>query len=1055
MPPESFGPNDARESPFVGSGRRPTDEEMGRHQSTTDTVETCETSGSWVRQWLRPASRNRNSSSSSLGRRRSVLHMLRLPSNRFSTGWEGIETVTEFFSSRIDKMNAWADRSWIGRFFTFRDRQARLGKELHAGLISFLMIVYTLTVNPQIISTTGGTCDAESLCEPDLYTLFGKDCLYVSGRSEAVDCILNFRRSVTTATAVASLIASFMIGFFANLPMGLAPGIGINVYFAYQVVGQNVLTYEQALVAIFIEGWIFIVLSLTGVRGLIMKHMPTSIAFSGSVGMGLLLAYTGLRSLGVIAFDGTTLTTLGGCTRSDRRYVYTSNVSLANYFLGPEQPNVDDFESSTGLATFNVSGSVFEQSSAQVFACDGGEMRSPTMWLGIAGGILSSLLLVWRVKGALFWGVLFVTVIAWIPGHAASYLGAGSPIPGGALRLQNFEQVVAAPSLDASGLQWDWSAVSKGQFWFVLFTFLYIDILDCTGILLSMALLLDSQMEMDYYGVDDHDEIKEKKEAIKEANDGVEPNPYQQFVSHNKEFKGQQWAFLSDGVGIIVSSMVGISPVGVYLESAAGIEEGGRTGIVSLVVSFFFFVSLFFSPILSSIPGYATGSALILVGIMLMAHADHIPWDEPKDSIPAFLTIIVMPLTYSIAYGILAGLVMYMILRLPDWGVELFKRARYKIREYRGGGLVADDTASVASSKKSGKGRTTHRKVFGALSNRGSYDSLSNLGVGSESFQRERFVTSMTEGIPIPRSAGPGRQLAHSHSHAGFSPSWDAGLGGVGSSPGGRMLSGYDRYERERYGSPSTARPTFRRPSGTEAVAVPVSAGMRFPTLQNSLKKSASFAVMHQSDNLGTSNTSADAEAGGLFGNFQMLDLDLGGSGSSEDGDAEEEIMMKNDGTLGLVSRKSLQRQSADMSMFNQPRTTADMEVIEEPPAPGQVGHVTERESNDGSAHASRRIAFSNVGRDSELAAGPVETAGIQTSAPDRSLSRQTTNRSMSQGSESSLGGLSRSFSQSTSFQSRGMVRTESAAALRLKDLFANADAHDDDDDDDDDDNSE
>jgi len=1044
MPPESFGPNDARESPVLGSGRIPTDEEMGRRQSTATADENTETSGSWAWQWIRPASRNRNSSSSSLDRRRSVLNSWRLPSARYSAGWEGIEAVTQFFSSRLNKMNAWGDRSWIGRFFTFRDRQARLGKELHAGLISFLMIVYTLTVNPQIISTTGGTCDAESLCDPDLYKLFGKDCLYVSGNGEAVDCILNFRRSVTTATAVASLIASFMIGFFANLPMGLAPGIGINVYFAYQVVGQDVLTYGQALVAIFIEGWIFIVLSLTGVRGLVMKHMPTSIAFSGSVGMGLLLAYTGLRSLGVIAFDGTTLTTLGGCSRSERRYVYTSNVSLAQVFLGPEQPNVDGFESSTGLGTFNMSAELLEQSSAQVFACEGREMRSPTMWLGIAGGILSSLLLAWRVKGALFWGVLFVTVIAWIPGHAASYLGAGSPIPGGELRLQNFERVVAAPSLDGSGLQWDWSGVSKGQFWFVLFTFLYIDILDTTGILLSMALLLDSQMEMDYYGVDDHDEIKEKKEAIKEANDGVEPNPYQQFVSHNKEFKGQQWAFLSDGVGIIVSSMVGISPVGVYLESAAGIEEGGRTGIVSLVVSFFFFVALFFSPILSSIPAYATGSALILVGIMLMAHADHIPWDEPKDSIPAFLTIIVMPLTYSVAYGILAGLVMYVILRLPDLGVELFKRARYKIREYRGDDLVADDTVSVASSKKSGKGRAAHRKVFGELSYRS--DSLSNFGAGSEPFQRDQFVTSTAEVIPIPRGAEPGRQLAHSQSHAGFSPSWDAGLGGAGSSPGGGMLSGYDRYERERYGSPSTARPTFRRTSGTEVVAVPGSAGMRFPTLQNSLKKSASFAVMHEPQNVGTSNTSADAEAGGLFGNFQMLDLDLGGSGSSEDGDAEEEIMMNNDGTLGLVSRKSLQRQSTDMSMFNQRRTTADMEVIEEPPAPGQAGQVTV--SNDGGAHASRRITFSNFSRDSELAAGSVETAGIQTSATARSLSRQTTNRSMSQGSESSLGGLSRSFSQSTSFQSRGMARTESAAALRLKDLFANADAHDDDDDD-------
>ena len=225
-------------------------------------------SGGWAQQWWRRASQRFSQGSSSLDRRRTVAGVEF--TTRWTTGYEYLESVTDFFSTRLDKMNAWGERSWIGRFFTFRERQARLGKELHAGLISFLMIVYTLTVNPQILSTTGGTCDAATLCEPEvramassvlsvpvslfpsraltrihllwprlplsqLYRLLEQDCLGVSGNQEAVDCLLNFKRSVTTATAVASLISCFLMGFFANLPLGLAPGIGINVYFAYQV----------------------------------------------------------------------------------------------------------------------------------------------------------------------------------------------------------------------------------------------------------------------------------------------------------------------------------------------------------------------------------------------------------------------------------------------------------------------------------------------------------------------------------------------------------------------------------------------------------------------------------------------------------------------------------------------------------------------------------------------------------------------------------------------------------------------------------------------------
>lgn len=983
-----------------------------------------ESSGEWYRQWWRKtdseSGARRGSSFSGLGARRSVLRASRSSALYV---WEGVESIKMRASRGIDAMNTWADGSWVGRFFTFRGRQARLGKELQAGLISFLMIVYTLTLNPSILASTGGTCNAQELCGSELYETFGDSCLQVSTREDVLDCLVSFKRSVTTATAIASLISSFLMGFFANLPMGLAPGIGINVYFAYQVVGQGVLTYQQALVAVFLEGWIFIILSLTGVRGAVMKHMPRSIAFSGSVGMGLLLAYTGLRSLGAITFDPTTLTTLGGCPRESMKYVFYSSYDPTDMDgMG------GDVATSGGLVSlaenasyiqFPLSGVDF--ASPSVHVCESKEMQSATMWLGIAGGIISSLLLVWRVKGALFYGVLFVTIVAWIPGHAASYLGAGSSIPGGAYRLQSFEQIVAKPSLSMTGLNWDWSAIGDGQFWFVLFTFLYIDVLDCTGILLSMALLLDTCLELDFYGVDEHEEIQEKKEAIKEANNGIEPNPYQQFVSHKKEFKGQQWAFLSDGIGILVSSMVGISPVNVYLENAAGIEEGGRTGIVPLTVSFFFFIALFFSPILSSIPPYATASALILVGIMLMAHADHIPWDEPKEAIPAFLTIIIMPFSYSVAYGILAGICMYIILRIPGWAMQLYQRAVVRLRRDR---HSMDDTASIASSKRSGKGaRAQVRKFFGDSGFIGSdKDSHSNIIIGSDPFTgRERGLTT-ADSIPIP-----GRQLTHSQSHAGFGlHSWDVRNNSLSSSPvrngmlsspvtrpswGTRTASLGDRMAGQSRGRPQ---------------------GLNFPTLNNSMKMSPSAGMINAQEN--ESTATVDGESGqGLFGNFQLLDLDLGGSGSSED---EDEIMIKNDGSLSLVSRKSLQRDSMDMTMFKETaslsheRGSADMETIYEPADPGQV---TDR--NEESMLANRRITFAMM---SEEETG----AEVEPATGSKGLgSRQATNRSMASTSSLLTSGLSRSLSQghSASF-GRGMVRTESAAALRLKDLFAAAD---------------
>jgi AGZA family xanthine/uracil permease-like MFS transporter len=428
---------------------------------------------------------------------------------------ERAESMKDRLDRRVDKMNKWASQNivrsqliskklqkapsahtplspfflsllQVGRYFMFKERRAKLSTEMRAGVITFLMVAYVLAVNPQILGVTGGTCDPATLCDPDVYKLRGNACLFDTDNTAATDCLSTLRMSLTTATAASSLISCFIMGFFANLPLALAPGMGINIYVAYQVVSQGLLTYEQALTAIFLEGWIFIALSMTGIRGGLIRMMPQNIAFASSVGIGLLLAFSGLRNLGVIVFDSNTLLTVGGCPPKNRRYAFTPDIAA-----------VDPANLTDALNASLSSAASIAESSAAVYSCVGGEMRSATMWLGFAGGLIMAYLLIAGIPGSLFIGIAFVTVISWIPGHSASYLGEGSSIPGGAARMEVFEQVVAAPSLEGIGLAWDWSACGSGHFWVALLTFLYIDLLDCTGTLLSMATLMDDCMRRD------------------------------------------------------------------------------------------------------------------------------------------------------------------------------------------------------------------------------------------------------------------------------------------------------------------------------------------------------------------------------------------------------------------------------------------------------------------------------------------------------------------------------------------------------------------------------
>jgi AGZA family xanthine/uracil permease-like MFS transporter len=302
------------------------------------------------------------------------------------------------------------------------------------------------------------------------------------------------RKSLISATAAACIISHFLMGIVGNLPLAVAPAMGINAYFAYTVVGfmgTGRITYQQALTAAFVEGWIFIVISLIGVRGWLLKAIPRCLLLSTSAGIGLFLAFIGLQQsegIGLVTYNSATLVTLGGCPPNARRNQFTFVPSG-----GAPLPNVTD------VCAVGADGkaALFEPGwlPSGNYACDSsGVMRSPTMWLGIMSGFLMVVLMAKNVKGAMIIGILFATIISWIPtsSNMAAYIGDYTPVPGAKIRMDYFKKVVALPDTSMSAGQFDWSAFNNGNLWIALITFLYVDFLDATGTFFSMANFLNN-----------------------------------------------------------------------------------------------------------------------------------------------------------------------------------------------------------------------------------------------------------------------------------------------------------------------------------------------------------------------------------------------------------------------------------------------------------------------------------------------------------------------------------------------------------------------------------
>ena len=481
------------------------------------------------------------------------------------------------------------------------------------------------------ILASGGTC----VCE----TSEGFDdpfCLNSTNPAASAYglCTQEVNRDLITGTAAIAALSSFCMGLFANMPIALAPGMGLNAYFAYQVVGyhgQGPVPYRLALTAVFVEGLIFVALSILGLRQWLARSIPSSLKIASGAGIGLYLTIIGLTySAGIGAITG-----------------------------GTDQP-------------VQLAGCVEELQDANGF-CTAGKMRNPTLWLGIfCGGIFTTLLMMYRVKGAIIAGILLVSIISWPRDTSVTYF---PHTVDGDDRFNFFKEVVTFHPIQHVLVAQDWNITGShtGQFALALVTFLYVDILDCTGTLYSMAR---------FCGAIDED---------------------------TGDFEGSAVAYMTDALSITIGSLFGCPPVTAFIESGAGISEGGATGITACVTGLCFVISVFFAPIFASFPSWATGCTLILVGAMMARACTDINWRYIGDSVPAFLTMALMPFTYSIAYGLIVGLITYTILNTVAWLITKASKGiivpydydhkdhwTYKVR----GGLLPGWVKRAASGKR-------------------------------------------------------------------------------------------------------------------------------------------------------------------------------------------------------------------------------------------------------------------------------------------------------------------------------------------------------------------
>ena len=426
----------------------------------------------------------------------------------------------------------------LERLFKISQNNSTVKTEITGGLTTFMTMAYILAVNPSVLSAAG--------MDPT---------------------------AVLLATAIASFIGTVCMGVFANLPIALSAGMGLNAYLAYTVVMGYGYSWQVALLAVFVEGLIFIALSLTNVREAIFNAIPISLKRGVSVGIGLFIAFIGLQNAG-LAVDSATLVTITSFTEN----FHTSGICAI---------------------------------------------------LALVGLLIMAALHIYRVKGAILFGIL----ITWVLGMLCEVIGLY--VPDAAAGYYTIFPTMSMTDFSKLGLTLgqcftvDLDAVGIVNFLIVILSFLFVDLFDTLGVLVGVATKGDM--------LDENGRLPQIKPAL-----------------------------MADAVATTMGAVLGTSTITSFVESASGVAAGARTGLAALVTALLFLLSMFFAPIFIAIPSFATAPALILVGFLMLGTVREIQFDEENmvDAIPAYLAIIAMPLFYSISEGISLGIISYVILRI-------------------------------------------------------------------------------------------------------------------------------------------------------------------------------------------------------------------------------------------------------------------------------------------------------------------------------------------------------------------------------------------------------
>lgn len=405
----------------------------------------------------------------------------------------------------------------MDKLFKLRERGTSVSREVIGGITTFLAMSYILAVNPGILSAAGLEWGA-----------------------------------IFTATAISAAIATLVMAFCANLPVALAPGLGLNAFFTYTVVLGMGCTPAFALTAVLLEGLLFIILSVFGIREAIIKSIPVNLRKAVAVGIGLFIALIGLANAGIVAGDtGTPI----------------------------------------GFVNF--------------------DMKHATAIVAVLGLLITIILYTLKVPGAILIGIILTTILG-IPFGVTSVPKDFTPV-----------STPAAPYL----FKFEWANVLSIKFFVVFFTFLFTDLFDTIGTLLGVA---------------EQANLKDKEGNVINA-------------------KG---ALMSDAIGTVVGACLGTSTVTSFVESSSGVAAGARTGLASVVTALLFLVALFLSPLFALIPAAATAPALIFVGFLMMRSVMGIDFTDISEGIPAFITIISMPFSYSISKGITFGIISYVLCKV-------------------------------------------------------------------------------------------------------------------------------------------------------------------------------------------------------------------------------------------------------------------------------------------------------------------------------------------------------------------------------------------------------